>query len=95
MLTKYIQKAMEGAEYTILEDGTYCGTIPTCPGVIAFDSTLEACRCELQDVLEGWILLGLQDGDPLPVLGGINLNRGREWPGKSSHRAPAKSLSES
>jgi predicted RNase H-like HicB family nuclease len=71
MLTEYIQKAMEGAEYKILEDGTYCGTIPMCPGVIAFDSTREACRRQLQEVLEGWILLGLQDRDPLPVIGGI------------------------
>ena len=95
MLTKYIQKAMEEAEYKILEDGTYCGTIPLCPGVIVFDSTLEACRRQLQDVLEGWILLSLQDGDPLPVLGVVNLNRRKGWPGKSLRRVPAKSLSES
>lgn len=67
MLTEYIQNAMGRANYEILEDGTYCGTIPKCPGVIAFDSTLEACRHQLQEVLEGWILLALQDGDPLPA----------------------------
>ena len=71
MLTAHIGKAMQVADYKILEDGTYCGTIPKCPGVIAFDSTLEGCRRQLQEVWEGWILLGLQDGDPLPVIGGI------------------------
>jgi predicted RNase H-like HicB family nuclease len=72
MLTEYIQKAMNSADYKILEDGTFCGTMPKCPGVIAFSSTLDGCRRQLQEVLEGWIRLGLQDGDPLPVIGGVN-----------------------
>jgi len=35
--------------------------------------TLEACREELQEVLEEWILLGLKMGHPLPAIGGITL----------------------
>jgi len=37
MLIEYINKAMRKAVYEKLEDGTYSGKIPQCPGVIAFD----------------------------------------------------------
>jgi hypothetical protein len=33
-------------------------------------TTLEACREELQDTLEGWIILGLRLGHTLPILNG-------------------------
>ena len=36
--------------------------------------TLEACREELQEVLEEWIVLGLKMGHPLPAIDGIELN---------------------
>ena len=74
LLTAYIQSAMAGATYDKLEDNSFCGRIPACPGVIAFDESLEGCRNELQSVLEGWIILGLRSGDPLPVIDHIDLN---------------------
>jgi len=73
MLTEYVQAAMRQAKYEILADGTFYGEIPGCQGVYANADTLEACRDELQEVLEGWIVLGLQMGHPLPVVGGIDL----------------------
>jgi predicted RNase H-like HicB family nuclease len=73
MLTEYVQAAMRQAKYEILPDGTFYGEIPGCQGVYANADTLEACRDELQEVLEGWIVLGLQMGHPLPVVGGIDL----------------------
>ncbi|MEB3336580.1 MAG: hypothetical protein VKJ46_03890, partial [Leptolyngbyaceae bacterium] len=36
--------------------------------------TLEACRNQLQEALEDWILLGLRLGHYFPVLNDINLN---------------------
>ncbi|HEY9648345.1 MAG TPA: type II toxin-antitoxin system HicB family antitoxin [Chroococcidiopsis sp.] len=74
MLTEYINAAMEQAEYKLLEDGTYFGEIPPCPGVWGNASTLKACMTELQEVLEEWILLGLKQGQALPEINGINLN---------------------
>jgi len=68
MLTEYIQAAMGKARYEILDDGTYYGEILPCRGVWATAKTLEACRQELQEVLEEWILLKIKDGDPLPTL---------------------------
>ena len=37
MLIEYINKTMRKAVYEKLEDDTYSGKIPQCPGVIAFD----------------------------------------------------------
>lgn len=75
MLTDYIRAAMRQATYEILaDDGTFFGSIPPCPGAWANAPTLEACRDELQEVLEGWIIVGLRHGDPLPIIDGIDLN---------------------
>lgn len=73
MLTSYIQSAMRRAKYEILTDSTFYAEIPDLPGVWANASTLEDCRLELQEVLEGWIVLGLRMGHSLPVIDGIAL----------------------
>ncbi len=73
MLTKYIQAAMRQAAYEILPDGAFYGEIPGLPGVYANAATLEACREELQEVLEGWIIVGLRLGHSLPVVDGLEL----------------------
>ena len=74
MLTEYINKAMTKAVYEKLEDATYSGKIPECPGVVAFAETLYQCQEELKSVLEGWLIVKIRHGDRLPVIGGINLN---------------------
>jgi len=66
---------MAHAIYDKLEDGTFAGRIPLCPGVVAFGNTLRECEEELRSTLEEWILVGLKLGHPLPVLAGIDLNR--------------------
>lgn len=73
MLTKYIIAAMHKATYEILTDGTFYGEIPGFQGVYANAATLEACREQLQEVLEGWIILGLRLRHPMPVVEGIEL----------------------
>lgn len=61
MLTEYIQAAMRKARYEILpDDEGYFGKIVGLQGVWANADTLEACRDELQEVLEEWIILGLK-----------------------------------
>jgi len=73
MLTNYIHSAMRRAAYEILSDGTFYGEIPGFQGVWANAATLEGCRDELQEVPEGWIVLGLRMGHSLPLLDGIAL----------------------
>ncbi len=75
ILSQYIDGALERAVYEKLEDGSYAGTIPDCPGVIAFDVVLRECERELRSVLEDWLLLGLRLGHQLPVIGEIDLNK--------------------
>ncbi|GAK54554.1 hypothetical protein U14_05841 [Candidatus Moduliflexus flocculans] len=75
ILTGYIKKALTCAEYDKLEDGTFAGRIPPCPGVIAFSRTLRGCEKELRSTLEDWVLLGLKLGHPLPIIGEYDLNK--------------------
>lgn len=74
MLTAYINAALRKAHYEMLPDGEgYFGSIEGLQGVWAQADTLEACREELREVLEEWIVLGLRMGHPLPPIDGITL----------------------
>jgi predicted RNase H-like HicB family nuclease len=75
VLSEYTENALERAEYEKMEDNSYSGSIPVCPGVVAFSSSLRDCERELRSVLEDWLLLGLKLGHILPVIGGIDLNK--------------------
>jgi predicted RNase H-like HicB family nuclease len=82
MLIDYIRAAMRQATYEILSDGTFYGEIPDFQGVYANAKTREACREELREVLEGWVLLGLRLGHSLPGVDGIELSieqKTEEW----------------
>lgn len=75
MLTEYIRAAMHRATYEILpNDRTFWGEIPGLQGIWANADSLEACRDELEEVLEAWMLFRLQNGLALPVVDGIDLN---------------------
>ncbi len=74
MLVEYIDKAMSKAVYDKLEDASFSGKIPECPGVIAFGATLYQCEQELKSSFEGWLIVKIRYGDKLPVMGRINLN---------------------
>ncbi len=72
MIRQYIDAAMEHAKYEILaDDGSYYGEVPVCPGVYANEDVLEACRRELEEVLEDWILIRVYRQLPLPEIDGI------------------------
>ena len=74
MLTAYIRAAMRQAHYEIVEDdGSFYGEIPAIPGVWANARTLEACREELESVLEGCVLVNIADHSPIPEIDGIRI----------------------
>ncbi|MBI4673536.1 MAG: type II toxin-antitoxin system HicB family antitoxin [Chloroflexi bacterium] len=74
MLTEYIQAAMRRAKYEILsDDHSFYGEIPGFQGVWANAETLEACREELQEVLEDWILFRVARGLTIPRVDKISL----------------------
>ena len=66
MLTDFIGKKLQSAKYKILEDNTYFGEISDVKGVWANAKTLEACRIELQEVLEDWLVLSIRSGKKIP-----------------------------
>jgi predicted RNase H-like HicB family nuclease len=69
MLTEYIEEALKRAHYEIIEDDEpYYGEIDELKGVWASGKTLEECRNNLKEAVEGWILLSIKKGLPIPPL---------------------------
>ena len=64
---------MRHAQYEILDDKTFYGSISGFEGVWANEATLEECREELEEVLEDWILLGVSLNHDLPVVDSVEL----------------------
>jgi predicted RNase H-like HicB family nuclease len=74
MLTAYIHTAMRKARCEILPNGEgYFGRIEELQGIWANAHALEACREELQEVLEEWIVPGLRKGHHLSEIDGYSL----------------------
>lgn len=83
--TAYIQEGMRRATYEIIENPEpYYGHIPDLQGVYAVGATLEACRDELQSVLEDWILVGLRLGHTIPPLGEVVIPSGKFEPSEAA-----------
>jgi len=72
MLSEYLAKKLHIATYKLLADGTYFGEIPGTKGVWANAKTLEACREELQSVLEEWLLLKIHSHE---AVAGLIINK--------------------
>jgi predicted RNase H-like HicB family nuclease len=65
---------MGRAQYEIIDNPEpFYGEIPECKGVWATGKTLEECRQNLLETLEGWLILSLQKDLPIPAIQGIVL----------------------
>ncbi len=74
MISEYVQGALRKAKYELLQgDGAYYGEIPGFRGVYATAPRLEACREELREVLEEWILFRVSKNLSLPSVDGKRL----------------------
>lgn len=70
MLLEYIYAALERAKYEIIEDEEqFYGEIPELKGVWATGKTLEQCRRNLAEVLEGWIFVRIKKSLAIPQIG--------------------------
>ena len=70
MTVDYIHGALSGAHFEIIEDQKpFYGEVRELPGVYATGSTLEKCRVNLRDMIEGWIILSLKRNLPTPEIG--------------------------
>ncbi len=73
MIARYIDKALRRARYTEPDPGVYCATVPGLRGVLATAPTLEACRDQLAEVIEEWVLVRVSRGLAVPPLGGVTV----------------------
>lgn len=73
MLLAYIDRALRKAKYEALEDGTFVGTVPGLRGVLANAATLAACREQLAEVIESWVLFRGAKGMRVPPVDGVRI----------------------
>ena len=74
MITEYIDEALKRARYEIIDDEEpYYGEVRELRGVWATGKTLEECRGNLKDVIEGWILLSARKRLAVPKLGDVEI----------------------
>ena len=71
MITEYIEAALAIARYELIADEEpYYGEVSELPGVWASGKTLEECRRNLKEVIEGWIIVRLRKGLSIPPVDG-------------------------
>jgi len=69
MILQYIEKALAHARYEIIKDDEpYYGEIPELAGVYATGKTLEECRANLMEVIDGLIIVRFRRGLPIPQI---------------------------
>lgn len=74
MIREYIEAALNRAKYELIEDEEpYYGEIPELKGVWATGKTLEECRRSLADVVDGWLIVRLKKGLPVPPIGNLKV----------------------
>ncbi|PWR74247.1 type II toxin-antitoxin system HicB family antitoxin [Methanospirillum lacunae] len=74
MIIEYINTALAQAHYELIDDEEpYYGEIPDLPGVFATGKTLEECRKNLMEVVDGWLIIRLRRGMSIPSIQGISI----------------------
>lgn len=74
MISEYLKEALKRASYEIIDDEEpFYGEVSELQGVWASGKTLEECRQNLLDVVEGWILLRLSRGTNIPALSQVQI----------------------
>ena len=75
MLTEYVAAALGKAHYEMIQDDEpFYGEVRELPGVYATGVTLEDCRRNLKDVVEGWLLITIKRDLPVPEIDGLAIN---------------------
>jgi len=79
MILEYIQAALSRAKYEIIKDeDPFYGEVPELKGVWATGKTLEECRRNLSEVVEGWIVVRLKKGLSIPPIDNYVIEGARE-----------------
>lgn len=79
MIHEYVDMALRKARYEIIEDEEpFYGEVPELQGVWATGKTLEECRKKLIEVIDGWVLIRVARGLPIPDIEGVRILPPRE-----------------
>ncbi|MBI3951542.1 MAG: type II toxin-antitoxin system HicB family antitoxin [Acidobacteria bacterium] len=70
-LARYVERALQLAEYSRDENGVIIGKVPGASGFFAQGDSFEEARENLWDVIEGNVLLALQLDLPIPRIPGV------------------------
>jgi len=74
MIVQYIEAALSHARYEIIDDEEpYYGEVPDLVGVWATGKTLEECRKNLAEVIDGWIVVRLRRGLAIPPIDNLTI----------------------
>ena len=74
MITEYINAALNKAKYEMIEnDEPYYGEVHGLDGVWATGKSLEECRRNLAEVIDGWLVVRLKRGLEIPPIGKIKV----------------------
>jgi len=72
-LSKYVEAALKKAEYEKDEDGIVIAKVPEASGFFAQGDSFEEARANLQDVIEGNVMLALQLKMEIPHIEGVEI----------------------
>jgi predicted RNase H-like HicB family nuclease len=72
MITRFLDRALRRAQYRQV-DGAFFATVRGLRGVIATGPSLEACRDQLAEVVEEWVLVRVARGLRVPTLDGVTV----------------------
>ena len=79
MIIEYVDEALRRARYEMIDDREpFYGEVKDLKGVWATGKTLEECRRNLKEVIEGWILVSIKKGLKIPRLGKYTIKEIRE-----------------
>ena len=70
---RYLEAAMDHAEYEKMEDGGWFASIPGLAGLWATGRSIEATRKDLYEALDGWIEVTVKSGNRVPDVAGVSL----------------------
>ena len=71
MIMEYIEAALNKARYDMMKDKEpFYAAVPGLEGVYATGKTLEECRKNLTEVIDGWLVVRLRKGLAVPSIGG-------------------------
>ena len=79
MIMEYIEAALEKARYDLINDKEpFYAVVPGLEGVYASGKTLEKCRRNLAEVIDGWIVVRLRRGLSIPPIDGHKIKELKE-----------------